>query len=323
MPAHTTLTARLRAAFLGSSDCTGPCLRPVPGTMQRPEGTRRYLIAAPAGDAAEKRGLVLVLHGGGASAEQVMGLAFPPSPLSHWLEIAARERLVVIAPDAGKGGWSHCFASPARVAAKDDVAFIDALIDHAVAAHGVDPARVYLIGVSRGGQMAYRAAIEMPHRLAAFSAVLAGMPPPGQAPQPAAALPVLVVGSTADPLQPYRGGKRWYTLGLSEPIADTADTVRTWRMLAGLPDTPAVAPIPKRDPRDPTKATVSTWGEDDAGLQVRLIAVEHAGHAEPSRLKRYPRLFDRFPGRQNGDFEVAEAAWEFFRHKRRIAPVRD
>lgn len=62
----------------------------------------------------------MVLHGGGASARQVMGLAYPPSPLSLFLEIAAREDIVVIAPDAGKGEWSDCFASGARAAAKTD-----------------------------------------------------------------------------------------------------------------------------------------------------------------------------------------------------------
>jgi polyhydroxybutyrate depolymerase len=39
-------------------------------------------------------------------------------------------------------------------------------------------------------------------------------------------------------------------------------------------------------------------------------------HAEPSRLKRYPRFINWLTGLQNADVEVAEAAWEFFRNKR-------
>jgi hypothetical protein len=37
--------------------------------------------------------------------------------------------------------WSDCFVSDARNAAKDDLAFIDAVIDHAIATR--DPERVY------------------------------------------------------------------------------------------------------------------------------------------------------------------------------------
>jgi polyhydroxybutyrate depolymerase len=75
---------------------------PVPATLDRPEGLRHYLIATPPARQPGKRALVVVLHGGGASARQVMGLAYPSSPLSVFLKIAAREEIVVIAPDAGR-----------------------------------------------------------------------------------------------------------------------------------------------------------------------------------------------------------------------------
>jgi polyhydroxybutyrate depolymerase len=290
-------------------------LVPQPATLARPEGPRRYLVAAPPGAAPSGRALIIVLHGAGASAEQVLGLAFPPSPLSVWLDIAAREQLVVIAPDAGKGGWSDCFASETRVANKDDVAFIDALIDHAIARHDVDPARVYLIGVSRGGWMAYAAATRLPRRWAAFSVVLAGMPLPGRAQAPTTPLPALIFGCTADPLIYYDGGKPWYALGFAEPVRGIEASVHAWRELAGLPDTPDVVRLPASDPRARTSVTRFMWGRAPDGLQVGLYRIEGAGHAEPSRLKRYPRFINWLTGLQNGDLEVAEAAWDFFREK--------
>jgi polyhydroxybutyrate depolymerase len=131
-----------------------------------------------------------------------MGLAYPPSPLSVFLEIAAREDIVVFAPDAGKGDWSDWFVSSTRAAAKDDAAFIGALIDHAVTAHDAAPEQVYVVGVSRGGWMTYRLMAEIPHKLCAFATVLAGMPPPGHDRLPAAPLPALFFGCTADPLIP-------------------------------------------------------------------------------------------------------------------------
>lgn len=316
MLSYASVKANVSAILFGSRDSTGPALVPIPALLDRPEGARRYLVALPLGEAPAKRALVIVLHGAGASAEQVLGLAFPPSPLSLWLELAEREQLVVIAPDAGKGGWSDCFASDARVAGKNDVAFIDALIERAIAQHDVDPGRVYVIGVSRGGWMAYRLATEIPNKLAAFSVVLAGMPPPGRSRMPSAPLPALVFGCTDDPVIRYQGGKPWYALGFAEPVRSIEDSTQVWRELAQLPNNPEVVRIATRDPKNRTNVIRFMWGNAPDGLQVGLYRINGAGHAEPSRLKRYPGFINWMTGLQNADLEVAEAAWDFFRPKK-------
>lgn len=317
----SNLSANLNAILRGASHSAGPTLVPAPATLERPEGARRYLVATPSDGTPGGRALVVVLHGAGASADQVLGLAFPPSPMSLWLEIAAREQLVVVAPDAGKGGWSDCFASDARVAQKDDVGFIDALIEHAIANHQVDPKRVYVVGVSRGGWMAYAVAAGIPHKLAAFSVVLAGMPPPGRGKMPAIPLSALIFGCTADPLIYYRGGKPWYAFGFAEPVRGIEDTVHAWRELAGIPDVPTVVKLATSDPRGRTRVTRFMWGQTPDGMQVGLYRIDGAGHAEPSRLKRYPRFINWLTGLQNADLEVAEAAWDFFREKRATYPL--
>jgi polyhydroxybutyrate depolymerase len=310
------LLARIKAAFAGTSSSEGLVLVPVSATLNRPEGLRHYLIATPSAMQPGKRALIVVLHGGGASARQVMGLAYPPSPLSLFLEIAAREDIVVIAPDAGKGGWSDCFVSDVHAAAKNDVAFIGALIDHAIAMHGADSERVYVIGVSRGGWMTYRLMADIPYKVTAFATVLAGMPPAGHARLPVTPLPALVFGCTADPLIPYHGGKHWYVPRWAPHVRGIEETVTFWRQLAGLPDIPRIASIPQCDPRDSTRITRMVWGDKPDQMQVVLYRIDGAGQAEPSRLKRYRSLFNYLPGRQNGDLEVAEAAWDFFRDKR-------
>lgn len=280
--------------------------------MPRPEGPRHYLKAVPTRSTASKRPLVIILHGSGASAAQVLGMAFPPSPLSVWLEIAEREQLVVIAPNGnfqpGKRAWNDGFADIASNPTVDDVGFIDAIIDRAIAEDSVDPERVYVIGVSKGGMLAYRIAAELAPRLAAFSAVLASMPVRAAYAAPTIPVSALIVGGTADPFMPYAGGKSPYTLWFMAPIMGIEPTAGLWRKLAALPEAPSMVRIGTTERY--------TWGDNASALQVALLKLD-GGHAEPSRRKRYPGLFSRFPGRQSVDLEIAEEAWTFFKDKRR------
>lgn len=291
-------------------------------TIMRPEGLRHFLKASPTRPATAKRPLVIVLHGSGASAQQVLGMAFPPSPLSVWRQIAEREQLVVIAPDGskrrGQRCWNDSFADVASNPPTDDTAFIGALIDQAIADDNVDPARVFVMGVSKGGMLAYRLATEIGQRLAGFCAVLASMPVNSSCGLPTVALPVLLIAGTADPFIPYDGGKFPYTLWFTAPMLGVEASAAIWRDLAGLaPDAVVseIAPAGKGEGGH-TRAVRHLWGTDPAALQVGLIRIDGGGHAEPSGLKRYPGLFGKFPGAQNADVEVAEEAWAFFKDKR-------
>lgn len=313
-----TLPQTLRAFFSGIDRQDAPTAPVVKVDLPRPEGQRHYLKAIPAQPAAGKRPLVIVLHGSGASAAQVLGMAFPPSPLSVWLEIAAREQVVVVAPDGtkrrGERAWNDGFAGIASNPRVDDVGFINAIMERAIAEDDVDPERIYVMGVSKGGMMAYRLAAELAPRLAAFSAVLAGMPVHATYPVPATPLSALIVAGTADPFIPYNGGKFTYTLSLLAPMLGIEASAAVWRQLAGLPDVPDIAAVPNSGKA--TRAIRYTWHDDAHAQQVRLLTIEGGGHAEPSMKKRYPGMFSRFPGRQNADVEIAEEAWSFFKEKR-------
>jgi len=284
--------------------------------MMRPDGPRHYLKAIPSRPTGMKRPLVVILHGSGASAEQVLGLAFPFSPLSVWLEIAEREQVVVVAPDGikrpGQRAWNDGYADVASNPKCDDVAFIGAVIDRTVAEDDVDPERVYVIGVSKGGMMAYRVAAELAPRLAAFATVLAAMPLRATYAMPTTPLSALIVAGEKDPFIPYSGGKSFVTLWFAAPALGIEATVAVWRKLAGLVGEPVVE-------QPAASAIRHIWSGQHGGLQVVLLKLLGGGHAEPSRKKRYPGLFSRFPGRQSADIEIAEEAWTFFKDKRRAA----
>lgn len=284
-------------------------------TIVTTDGPRHYLMATPRKQNENLRPLVIILHGAGASAAQVMGLAFPVSPLSVWLEIAEREQLLVVAPDGSKKGWNDSFAHVRNKPETDDTGMIRNLIAHMIREHEADPQRVYVNGVSKGGMMAYRLATELGSMLAAFASILANMPQQSVCAAPVTPISALIVASTRDPLVPYGGGKYFYTPLLS-PMKSINDTVDIWRTLANLPATGKSVDIPKSAASNPTSCTRITWGDNPEQLQIVLLRINGGGHAEPSRSQFYPWFLSRLVGAQNTDIDIAEEAWAFFKDKR-------
>lgn len=309
--------ASLRSFFFGSEQITSPCAQLTEHQLTRPEGSRRYRLAQPSKGATGLRPLVILLHGFGATSAQLLGQSFPPSPLSRWLEIAEREQWLVAAPDGTNKSWNDGFADASVNAKTDDTGFIAALIDELVATRGADPERVYLMGVSKGGMMAFHLAAELGTRLTAFAAVLASMPANNRAALPRTPLSALVIASDTDPLVRYAGGSYWYTRRRGGAMLGVEASVAVWRQLAGLTGAPMQTDIPPRASGGSTRATRLLWGADPQALQVGLIRIAGGGHAEPSPSRRYPRWINWLTGAQNGDFETADAAWDFFKNKRR------
>jgi polyhydroxybutyrate depolymerase len=290
--------------------------------LARPEGARRYLAAAPA-DRAGPLPAIVLLHGHGASASFMLG----QSKLfgfrdTSWHTLAEREGVLLLAPDGslasdGKQAWNDCRADAPTNATTDDVGFLDALIDAAVAAHGADPQRIYVFGSSNGGAMAYRLACERGERLAAVGVQSALMAARSCCPQPLQPLPVYLVHGTADNIAPYAGGAvgGWGAEGRGSTL-DVDASLAVWRKLAGLAGEPETYHFAHRDPADKTGAVRYTWGADPAGIQVALLRIEGGGHTAPSLEQQPAWLWRRFVGATNYDVEWADELWSFFRAKR-------
>ncbi len=298
-----------------------------PASLDRPEGRRHYLLARPSDPAPGKRPLVILLHGHGSSAALTFGRGDFGDPSAVWLEIAQREGLLVIAPDgwkgsSGKQGWNDCRADAPTNPVSDDVGFLSAVIDLAIAEHDADPRRVHVVGMSNGGGMTYRLAIELGPRLAAVAVLSGLMPARSLCAPPRHALPILITHGSADRIAPYDGGEVGHALtGARGSGIAVEQALALWRALAGLPDSPCVTPVAHRDPADPTTATRYVWGADPCQIQVGLLKIDLGGHVSPSIAKRASPAMTTMLGRQNGDLEFAEEAWAFFADKRARATL--
>jgi polyhydroxybutyrate depolymerase len=142
--------------------------RPGPGdhrlTIDVGGASRTYLLHAPPGySAAAPLPLVIALHfypGTGAAVRDMIGMDAK----------ADRDNVLVAYPD-GLGG---AFNALICCGSADDVAFLTALTRHLVETWRADPDRVYLTGISNGGDMTFRGAVEASGLFAAIGVVSGG-----------------------------------------------------------------------------------------------------------------------------------------------------
>ncbi len=113
--------------------------------------------------------LLLVLHGVGDSGEGMVGA-------TQLDGVASREDFIVAYPDGINQTWNggYCCLGRAKTG-PDDVAFLARVINDVQAEHNVDPARVFVVGVSAGAIMAYRLGCELAGRINGVASVAGAM----------------------------------------------------------------------------------------------------------------------------------------------------
>ena len=134
------------------------------------EQTRRtYHTHVPSPESLPMNGLLFAFHGGGAT-----GRGIPR--LTHFNEIADRERFVVVYPDGFRRHWRDGRATIPESDEIDDVDFVSALIRKMISAYQIPVHRVYATGISNGGFFSQRLAIEIPEQVRGIATVAATMP---------------------------------------------------------------------------------------------------------------------------------------------------
>lgn len=229
---------------------------------------RKVAVVLPSDRAPEERlPAVILLHGRAQSPWSLV-------QRGSWGAAVAARRLMVLVPSGVSESWN---AGPCcRLASTlgiDDVAFLDAVVTDATRRPEVDPERIYLVGESNGGIMAYRYACAHADRLAGVASVV-GTNLAGCA--PSASLDVIHVAATADQIVPYDGG--WSA---------------TSRLFASAPFPPVPASLaaiasaegcgtPPRDIPGPTSSiTFRDWPDCSDGRRVRLVTITGGAHDWP------------------------------------------
>ena len=169
----TYWTAALLSVMLAAAPAAASAKAPTVVEEQTPQppieaGNYPYQLFVPKGylaDTTKSYPLLIFLHGSGERGEDVAKVKVHGPP-----KIADRDP-----------AFPFLTMSPLLGTDQDwDIAKLDELVDHIAKTYRVDPARVYLTGLSRGGHASWRWAIAEPKRFAAVAAV-AGRGNPGEA----------------------------------------------------------------------------------------------------------------------------------------------
>ncbi len=277
------------------------------GSLQHGDDRRSWQAFVP-NRQAEPAPIVLVLHGSRGDGQRMLeGTRYVFNIL------AEREGFIAVYPDGFEQHWNDCRAGAAYSANTqdiDDVGFLLALVDRLALEHDIDLSRVYVVGMSNGGQMAYRMGLEAPDRVAGIAAIAANLPvvenldcePMNQPVQ------VLIVNGTEDPINPYNGGVVKIGNDASRgSVRSARESAGYWAHLAGYAGDGEQRVWPDRASGDSTTVESLRWSATDRP-QVSLITVIGGGHTIPHTRYRLPPIL----GRTSHEFDAAELIWSFF-----------
>ena len=260
-------------------------------------GNRTYQIFVPARNG--RLPLVIALHGGGGNGAQLAKSA-------GLIDEAAKEGFVLALPEGssrfGKletwnAGGCCAYAMREKI---DDIGFIRALIDELERTQPVDPKRIYVVGMSNGGMMAERVAIELGDRIAGAAVFVGALF--GNEPRPVAAVPMLIVNAEKDEQVPIAGG------------TSTTGIVRRSQGMPYKPSRYAATfwATANRCTTNHAKAETADyvrerWTGCASGADVDFYIVKGAEHGWPGRGLGRPGVT-----RNTGKIDGTALMWEFF-----------
>ena len=270
---------------------------------------RTYLTYVPQG-LPQGAPLVVVMHGSGQNSSQMRratGYGFE--------RLADEHGFAVVYPNGYEGYWNACNIVGDYSANKlnvDDVGFLTGVLDKLSTEIGVDRGRVFAVGLSRGGHMAFRLALEAPSRFRAVAAVAANVPAPENfkcKPAGNGTSSVMIMNGTEDPLNPFEGGEvKLFGLLKRGKVRSSRESGQYFADLNGITGVPQTE---ETQVADDVRVEQMLW-HNDSNVEVELMAIHGGGHGMPQPYSRYPRLLGPTPKEPNGPAVI----WAFFERQR-------
>ncbi len=260
---------------------------------------REYLLYVPQSyDPTRPTPLVLSLHGGA-------GWPVLQRDLSGWNRLAESHGFLVAYPAGHRLGGTGARVWRARrgTGITRDVRFISDLIDHLEQAYNIDPARIYVNGLSNGGGMAFVLSCTLSDRIAAVGMVAAAQMLPSSWCTDPRPVPMISFHGTADRIVPYAGGTTYvWPEGSFPDVSEwTANWARRNRCAGKTVESAVAADVTRRD-----------YTDCAGGAAVVLFTLHGGGHTWPGGGP----LPEWLLGPTNRSVDATGQMWAFFQQYR-------
>ncbi|MCC6703412.1 MAG: hydrolase [Thermomicrobiales bacterium] len=233
---------------------------------------RRFIVHTPT-EVPQPAPMLLALHGGGGSADQLERssrlneLADASGFIVVYGEGTPLDRLPGFVWNAGR----CCGPAVDAERAVDDVAYVREVVRLIGERHDIDSSRIYATGMSNGAMMAHRLACEAADLISGIAAI-SGTIQVDRC-DPARPIPVLMMHGSEDDQVPYAGGAG---SGLGQVIADPAEEVfAAWSERNGCGDDVVSEPVATPDASGDSVVRFVATGCD---APVVLYRVNGGGH---------------------------------------------
>ncbi len=236
--------------------------------------------------------LVFILHGSGGSGEQML------KRVPELMDIADQENFIAVYPSGYLNYWNECRKaanSKANQMNINEEDFFKGMIGYFHQQYNINRRKVFVVGTSGGGHMAYKLALTMPDQIQAITAIIANLPDTNNLDCPEMRKPmnVMIVNGTKDNTNPYDGGEVILGSGNFGFVRSTDRTFAYWSQLAGYTESPRMRVLPDTDPND--GKTIEEYVFSGRNKEVILLKVIGGKHDYP------------------GDINVHLEAWKFFK----------
>ena len=216
--------------------------------------------------------MLIVLHGYWRTPEQV-------DELFHAVDLATARGLYVLLPTGSEDRLERLFWNASSACCDyfetgvDDVGYLEGLLEEVEAERPVDPDRVFVLGHSNGGFMAYRLACELAGRIAAVAVLAGADAPPDGGCAPTMPVSLLHLHGDADRRVRYVGATQ------IEPHPGAVETVAIWAERNGCTGgTVELEPIDLVEDIDGRETAVTAYRGCPTGVDTWLGTIEGGVH---------------------------------------------
>jgi polyhydroxybutyrate depolymerase len=228
----------------------------------------------------KKYPLVIILHGGGGNPLQI-------ARHSQFQSLADKYGFIVAFPRGLNKHWNDGRKVKAHLEQDrkvSDVKFIRQAVKQISAKYNIDSKRIFAAGISNGGFMCQRLAVEASDIFAAVTSITASLPERWKNTLPVNKISVMLINGTADPLVPYHGGEVTLKFPLlmrtlkRGKILSTDKTIAYWLKVNDLKAHPVITDLKNINPDDGCHAVRYDWRDKSRKSRVTLIKVINGGH---------------------------------------------